>query len=85
MLNFYTFNRSTAFEMLQNEWFNANYRISYKSEDQNYKMTEFEQKVFESKKKLLGDNTDENGSEALSNDSEVKLLLRLMTLISRKP
>ena len=48
-------------------------------------MTEFEQKVFESKKKLLGDNTDENGSEALSNDSEVKLLLRLMTRISPKP
>jgi hypothetical protein len=39
-------------------------------------MTEFEQKVFESKRKLLGNNTDENGSEALSNNTEVFYFIR---------
>ena len=44
----------------------------YKSEDQNYKMTDFELKVIESKKILLGENVEENGSEAISFDTEVK-------------
>ena len=34
-------------------------------------MSDFELKVIESKKMLLGENNEENGSEALSFDTEV--------------
>lgn len=43
----------------------------YKPEDLNYKLTDFELKVIESKKILLGENVEENGSEAISFDTEV--------------
>lgn len=45
--------------------------MSYKPDDLNYKMTDFELKVIESKKMLLGENVEENGSEAISFDSEL--------------
>tara|TARA_B110000503_G_C7062021_1_gene377091 strand:+ start:410 stop:580 length:171 start_codon:yes stop_codon:yes gene_type:complete len=49
-------------------------RMSYKPDDLNYKMTDFELKVIESKKMLLGENVEENGSEAISFDSEVNII-----------
>lgn len=48
------------------------FRISYKSEDKTYKMTEIEKLKFDQNKLKPGENNDDNGSEALSNDSDVK-------------
>jgi len=49
------------------------YRMTYKPDDLNYKMTEFELKIVESKKQLLGEKIEETGSEAISFDTEVFL------------
>jgi hypothetical protein len=46
----------------------------YKPEDLNYKLTDFELKVIESKKILLGETVEENGSEAISFDTEVYVI-----------
>ena len=48
--------------------------MTYKPNDLNYKLSEFELEVIEIKKKLLGENIEENGSEAISFDTEVILL-----------
>ena len=44
--------------------------MHYKPKDLDFKMSEFDLKVIESKKMLLGENED-NGSEAISFDTEV--------------
>lgn len=50
---------------MSHEW------MHYKPKDLNFKMSEFEEKVLESKNKLLREGQDETGTEALSQDSDI--------------